>query len=267
MKHIRILSLGLAAALTLSLLTACGGGKGSESSSASGSQPDASVSLPEADLSAPDASADASTPDASQPQEQKPEAKPAEPSKPASKPETGTEQAPAEKPLPSEKPSEQPAPEVKPEEKPEEPAAPEEKPEEPAVDHAARYTAALNNSGCELLQYNQIYTADSADSALALEFVGLTPDAVDSFAISFSMMNTKAFGLAAVMPAEGKQQAVVDGLNSYITRMEQSFERYLADQYEIAKAAKVVTLSDGTVLLVMCEGQDTVLQNIKNALS
>lgn len=147
------------------------------------------------------------------------------------------------------------------------PNTPEQsKPEVPVQDHTQRYLSALNNSGCELLQYNQIYTADSADSALALEFVGLTPDMTDSFAVSFSMMNTKAFGLAAVMPAAGQTQAVADGLNSYIARMQQTFQRYLPDQYEIALAAKVSTLSDGTVILVMCEGQDAVLANIKAAL-
>ena len=262
MKHIRILSLSLALVLMLGLFAACGkSGSGSESGSTS--QPDASVSLPEGDVSVPDVS----TPDASQPEEETPapEVKPEEkPQTPA--PEAKPEQKP-EKPAPEVKPEEKPetpAPEVKPEEKPEEPT-PEVKPEEP-IDHTARYVAALNASGCELLQYNQIYTADSADSALALEFMGLTPDAANSFALSFSMMNTKAFGLAAVMPAEGRQQAVVDGLNSYITRMQQTFERYLPDQYEVALAAKVATMTDGTVILVMCEGQDAVLANIQAAL-
>lgn len=160
----------------------------------------------------------------------------------------------------------QPAPEVKPEQ-PETPA-PEAKPEpeQPVVDNTARYVAALNASGCELLQYNQIYTAADADAPLALEYVGLSGEMTSQFAISFSMMNTKAFGLAAVMPANGQQQAVVAGLNSYVARIQQMFDRYLPDQYEISKAAKVTTLSDGTVLLVMCEGQDDILANIKSAL-
>ena len=39
------------------------------------------------------------------------------------------------------------------------------------------------------------------------------------------------------------------------------------DQYDIANAAKVETLEDGTILLVMCEDQDTVLDAIKTALN
>ena len=45
-----------------------------------------------------------------------------------------------------------------------------------------------------------------------------------------------------------------------------SFEMYLADQYDIAKNARLETLEDGTVLLVMCEDQDTVYDAIAKAI-
>ena len=120
MKHIRILSLSLA---ILMLLTACGK-RGSESGSAS--QPDASISLPEADVSTPDVS----TPDVSLPEAETPapEAKPEEkPVTPEAKPEPKPEEKPA---APEVKPEEKPqTPEVKPDETPEqEPAAPEQAP-------------------------------------------------------------------------------------------------------------------------------------------
>ena len=38
---------------------------------------------------------------------------------------------------------------------------------------------------------------------------------------------------------------------------------YLPDQYDIALAAKLDTLSDGTILLVMCEDQDGVFDRIR----
>lgn len=41
---------------------------------------------------------------------------------------------------------------------------------------------------------------------------------------------------------------------------------YLADQYEIASNARVETLEDGTILMVMCEGQDDVFTAIKTAV-
>ena len=56
MKHIRLFALGTAAALSLSLLAACGGDKAPVSGSASQSQPDVSISQP--DASVPEVSPD-----------------------------------------------------------------------------------------------------------------------------------------------------------------------------------------------------------------
>ena len=38
------------------------------------------------------------------------------------------------------------------------------------------------------------------------------------------------------------------------------------DQYEVASNAKLETLEDGTVLMVMCENQDTVFDAIAAAI-
>jgi len=123
MKHIRIVALSLALVLMLGLFAACGKNP-SDSESGSTSQPDASISLPEEDLSTPDAS----TPDASQPEEETP----APEQKPEAKPEEKPQQKPEEQPVapaPEQKPEEDetvmlPIPEAKPEEQPETPAAP-----------------------------------------------------------------------------------------------------------------------------------------------
>ena len=40
----------------------------------------------------------------------------------------------------------------------------------------------------------------------------------------------------------------------------------LADQYEVAENARLETLEDGTILLVMCEDQDTVFDAIADAV-
>lgn len=53
----------------------------------------------------------------------------------------------------------------------------------------------------------------------------------------------------------------------FVDQQKQNFEQYLADQYDIANAAKVETLEDGTILLVMSEGQDAIFDSIKDALS
>ena len=120
MKHIRIVALSLALVLMLGLFAACGKNP-SDSESGSTSQPDASISLPEEDLSTPDAS----TPDASQPEEETPAPQVKPEVKPEDKPQTKPQQKPEEQPeAPAPTPGEDetimlPVPEAKPEEKPE----------------------------------------------------------------------------------------------------------------------------------------------------
>jgi len=79
-------------------------------------------------------------------------------------------------------------------------------------------------------------------------------------------MNVKAYGIAAVMPAPGSEESVKAALQNFIDRQIMSFEFYLPDQREIAKNARLETLTDGTVLLVMTEHQDAVFDNIAQAI-
>ena len=80
------------------------------------------------------------------------------------------------------------------------------------------------------------------------------------------MMNVKAYGIALVRPAQGKEDAVKEALQGFIDTQKSNFETYLADQYEVAKAARLETLSDGTILMVMAEDQDAIFDAIKDAV-
>ena len=57
-----------------------------------------------------------------------------------------------------------------------------------------------------------------------------------------------------------------EGLQGFIDQQQQNFQMYLPDQYAIAQNARLDTLSDGTVLLVMCEDQDVVFDTIRSAI-
>mgnify|MGYP000529632356 CR=1 FL=1 len=105
---------------------------------------------------------------------------------------------------------------------------------------------------------------DMAD--VIFELLGVTAADMSAFALSVSPMNIKAYGIAAIYPAAGKSDAVLEGLNAFIDRQKQSFEQYLADQYEIASNARLETLEDGTILLVMCEDQDAVFDAIRDTI-
>lgn len=130
------------------------------------------------------------------------------------------------------------------------------------------YASAITDNAGEMVEYNPVISeAKEGDlSAMILETMGLKAEDMTAFGISASMMNVQAYGIAAVMPAEGRADAVKEALQSFIDNQKQSFEQYLVDQYEIASSAKLETLEDGTVLMVMCEDQDTVFGDISAAI-
>lgn len=141
-------------------------------------------------------------------------------------------------------------------------------PEQPVQKNwASIYSSAITAHGGEMVGYNPVFTtADSSMNSMILQSMGLNTSDMSAFAISASMMNTKAYAIAAVMPAEGKQSAVLQALQGYIAQKQSEFEFYLPDQKVVADAAKVGVLSNGTVLLVMNEGQDAIYSAIASAI-
>ena len=119
----------------------------------------------------------------------------------------------------------------------------------------------------ETNQAMPVLTDDDDDQApMYLELLGLEEEKLEAFALSASLMNVRAYGIAAVYPVPGEEEAVREGLEGFIRRQEQSFEQYLADQYEVASSARLETLADGTILLVMCQDQDAVFDAIRDAI-
>ena len=117
---------------------------------------------------------------------------------------------------------------------------------------------------------NEAYAVMSGKDAIEDMYytsVGFTAADVDEIAMSISLINVKAYGIVVVKPAEGCEETVKAGLQSFIDTQCKNFENYLADQYEIAKNAKLETLEDGTIVMVMCENADTVYESIVSALS
>lgn len=114
--------------------------------------------------------------------------------------------------------------------------------------------------------FSIVTSAEDDLSDLIFQMIGVTAEDMTAYAISVSPMNTQAYGVAAIMPAEGKAETVTDGLNAFIELQKNNFNMYLMDQYDIASAAKVETLDDGTIILVMGPEQDTTMTAIKDAL-
>ena len=131
------------------------------------------------------------------------------------------------------------------------------------------YVQAITNHGGEMVEYNPVisrFDPEDGTSALALESLGLAEEDMEAFGASVSVMNTQAYAIAAVRPVQGKTDAVREALQGYVDRQQSSFEFYLPDQYQIAQDARLETLEDGTVLLVMCQDGDAVFEAIRGEL-
>lgn len=108
--------------------------------------------------------------------------------------------------------------------------------------------------------------SDEVVADMLNQLLGFSAEDAYASAISVSLMNTQAYGIVAVKPAEGKEDTVKDGLQGFIDQQCANFEMYLADQYDIAKNARLETLDDGTVLMVMCPDQDSVFNSIAKSI-
>ena len=87
-----------------------------------------------------------------------------------------------------------------------------------------------------------VTSAEDDTASFLLELMGLSAEDMSAFAVSASAMNVKAYGIAAVYPAAGKDEMVKELMSS------------------------AETLEDGTILLVMCDGQDEVFTAIRSAV-
>ncbi len=86
-------------------------------------------------------------------------------------------------------------------------------------------------------------------------------------AFSFSIMNTQAFAVMLVQPAEGMEEAALAELTEYRDYIISQFEGYLPDQLAVAKEGKVETLENGLIALVVYENGDEVLSTIKTEIT
>ena len=108
--------------------------------------------------------------------------------------------------------------------------------------------------------------ADDDAAQTVFDLLNVAPEDMNAYAISLSLMNTKAYAVAAIYPAAGKKDAALESLRRFIISQQHSFKEYLSDQYKIAVNTRLETLEDGTILLVMSENQDAIFDSIRDAI-
>lgn len=182
----------------------------------------------------------------------------------------GTENKPAETdPVTSEEPSTAPTESAEPSEEPSE--QPSDEPSTaPETEAPATSVLADAITSARTDEENEAYPVFSDKAAIEdayYQVVGFTAADVDDIAMSVSLINVKAYGIVIAKPAEGCTDTVKAGLQAFIDTQCNNFETYLADQYEIAKNAKLETLDDGTIVMVMCANADAVYDAIVAALA
>ncbi len=103
---------------------------------------------------------------------------------------------------------------------------------------------------------------------IALGLFQFDPNTAEAFALSISEMMVQAYGIAVVYPKEGQEEAVRESLQYFINTQIQNFTSYLPEQLGVAQSARMETLEDGTILMVMCQEQDHIFdmiaENIRN---
>ena len=142
-------------------------------------------------------------------------------------------------------------------------------PERTAEEWTDLYAQVIADHGGKMVEYNPVisrFNPEDGISTLALESLGLAEEDVEAFGASVSVMNTQAYAIAAVQPAQGRTDAVRESLQGYVDRQQSNFEFYLPDQYQVAQDARLETLEDGTVLLVMCQDGGEVFEAIRGEL-
>lgn len=112
-----------------------------------------------------------------------------------------------------------------------------------------------------------IVSEEDPMSDFILPMLGFTPEDTQGFALGVSAMNVQAYAVVAVVPAEGQEDTILQGLEGFKDLKIKDFTNYLADQLEIAETSHIETLDNGTIVLVMCANQDEVLENLKANLS
>lgn len=136
-----------------------------------------------------------------------------------------------------------------------------------AAGSTADYKTVIENARLEGYEAIPVVASleEDADTGI-LDFFGVKPEDMKKFAISVSLINIKAYGIAIVLPEDGKQQAVTDSMNAFVEGQKKAFDGYLQDQYEIAKDTQIKTMPSGEVVMVMSEDAGTVMSAIEKAL-
>lgn len=131
------------------------------------------------------------------------------------------------------------------------------------------------NNATATYDVNEIVTKinDAVPVAMAGDFteeeltmmVGLNSEDIASWAGKYAMVNVSSDRLIVIEAAEGKVDVVKAALETYKENVASQFELYLADQYDKAKAGRVVVKGNYVLLAILGDGQVVVDEGVEAA--
>lgn len=114
--------------------------------------------------------------------------------------------------------------------------------------------------------YPIVTNAEEDEKTMCIDFMGLTPDNMQRYAICTSRDPGIAYSVTIILPAEGKMQDVKDDLQGFVDMQKKAFDGYRMEQYAIAEASVIKEAESGEVVLVMAEDADAVMEEIMSQL-
>lgn len=106
--------------------------------------------------------------------------------------------------------------------------------------------------------FGMLFNVESTDLEA---LTGINPDDLDEFLVKTSVM-TQASSYYIVKPKEGKLDSVKEQLDEYMTRVEQQWQTYLPDQYDLVKS-RLEEEYGGYLIYVISSNNELVLETIK----
>jgi len=117
-------------------------------------------------------------------------------------------------------------------------------------------------------QVNEAYPvamSAAVDETILQDLLGIPTDDVEEYAGYITMVMVSADNLVGVKAKPDKVESVQKALEGQKEMVVQSFERYLPDQLDKAKAGKVVTIGDYVFLLIVGDPDKGVDSEIAGA--
>lgn len=128
------------------------------------------------------------------------------------------------------------------------------------------YTQAITSQDSQITQSIPVFSQFTRESTPILDSLDLDMDEMTAFALKISTQNDIPYAIAAIMPARGETEDVLDDLRELIRQKRAYFFSDSQEKQIAAQSARLEVLQDGTVLMVMAEDQNRIFEHLSSVI-